>query len=208
MALVTIVHLVDDDPFFREAITLQLQACDYRVVNHVSGIAFLADLAQAEPGCILLDLNMPGMSGLEVQSGMKEQRIEWPVVVLTAYGDMPKAIQAMKNGAIDFLEKPCQSATLIAAVTEAFDRLDLATRQRTHTSEARQMVEQLTPREFEVLRALLSGMTTKTTAHYLGLSSRTVDIYRGHLMSKLRVRNVSLAVQVALAAGVTPLVAR
>ena len=143
--MVKTVHLVDDDPFFREAITLHLQAFDYRVVNHVSGTAFLADLAQAEPGCILLDINMPGMSGLEVQSVMKEQRIDWPVVVLTAYGDMPKAIQAMKCGAIDFLEKPYESATLIAAVTEAFHRLDLATRQTTKTSEARQMVEQLTP---------------------------------------------------------------
>jgi two-component system response regulator FixJ len=167
----------------------------------VSGVSFLAELKNIDPGCILLDVRMPGMDGLEVQQVLRQRNVLFPVIVMTGHGDVGVAVQAMKAGAVDFIEKPFEKATLLGAIEEGFARMDQAGRRHARAEEARSRLSVLTSREMDVMNGLVRGHPNKTIAYDLDISPRTVEIHRANLMSKLDVSSLSDALRIAFAAG-------
>lgn len=198
-----IVHVVDDDEAARESLGLLLRSFGYTVETYESGTAFLERLPDAMAGCVLLDIHMPGIDGLEVQRRLNERRTRMAVVVLTGKADVPLAVRAMKAGAVEFLEKPYRNDELLGALDEGFHRLDTGLGIQSDAT-AREQVERLTRREREVLRGMLAGQPNKLIARDLGLSHRTVELHRAKLMDKLGARGLSGAVRIALAAGMSP----
>ena len=152
-------------------------------------------------GCILLDVRMPEMDGLEVQQALSEQGITMPVVVLTGHGDIQVAVRAMKAGAVDFIEKPFEKTILLKAIDAAFDRLTDLEGRAENKRAAEATLAILTPREREVLEKLVEGLPNTTIAYDLGISARTVEVHRANVMTKLNVRSLSEALRIAFAAG-------
>jgi len=200
------LHIVDDDDHVRESAALLLESAGYNVSSYPSGLAFLAQFDPAVPACVLLDIHMPQMDGLEVQRRLVERNVAFPVIVLTGQGDVAIAVQAMKNGAFEFLEKPYVNEVLLQAVREAFGKLETTTEDRAVTADARAGIAKLTGRELQVMQGLLAGLPNKLIAYELDISVRTVEIYRANVMEKLDARSLSTAVRLALAAGVEPLI--
>ncbi|RAK57286.1 response regulator transcription factor [Phenylobacterium deserti] len=203
-----VVHLVDDDPLLREYAAITLTYAGYDVVQHESGVAFLRALDAAVPGCVLLDIHMPEIDGFGVLQALSERHVTWPVVVLTARKDVRSAVEAMKRGAFEFLQKPFAADGLLAVLTDAFEKLETLSEEAARAARARSLIDTLSARELQVLRGMLGGLPNKLIAYELDLSVRTVEIYRGKVMDKLNVRGLSSAVRLALAAGVEPLVER
>jgi two-component system response regulator FixJ len=195
------VHLVDDDEAIRRAASFMLRTSGYLVKTYASGVELLEAGREIPPGCILLDVRMPEMDGLEVQRALKDRGILLPVVVMTGHGDVNVAVQALKAGAVDFIEKPFEKAVLLGAIEEALARLEHAGRRHARADEAKVRLEALTPREIDVLQGLVRGHPNKTIAYDLGISPRTVEIHRANLMSKLNVASLSEALRIAFAAG-------
>jgi two-component system response regulator FixJ len=195
------IHLVDDDEAIRRSVSFMLRTSGYLVKTYPSGVEFLAVAREAVTGCILLDVRMPDMDGLDVQQALKERGVLMPVIVLTGHGDINLAVQAMKAGAVDFIEKPFEKPVLIGAIEEGFARIDQAGRRHARADEAKVRLETLTPREYDVLRGLVRGHPNKTIAYDLGISPRTVEIHRANLMGKLGVPSLSEALRIAFAAG-------
>lgn len=196
-----LVHIVDDEDSIRRSASFMLKTSGFAVETWPTGVAFLKEVRHAEEGCILLDVRMPEMDGLEVQKALSERGITMPVIVLTGHGDVSVAVQAMKGGAVDFIEKPFEKAVLLASIETAFERLAAAGERTTKVSEAQTLLGILTPRERDVLEGLARGLPNKTIAYDLGISPRTVEVHRANLMSKLDVRSLSDALRIAFAAG-------
>lgn len=195
------IHIVDDEDAIRRSASFMLKTSGYAVSTYASGTEFLLHAKAAEPGCVLLDVRMPGMDGLEVQAAMAERGISMPVVVLTGHGDVSIAVRAMKGGAVDFLEKPFEKARLIEAIDVAFLRLDDLDGRAARAQDAAITVAGLTAREQDVLRGMANGLPNKTIAFDLGISPRTVEVHRANLMAKLQVKSLSEALRIAFAAG-------
>lgn len=195
------VHLVDDDEAIRRSGSFMLRTSGYVVKTYGSGVELLALAKDIAPGCILLDIRMPEMDGLEVQRTLRERGVLLPVIVITGHADVNLAVQAMKAGAVDFIEKPFEKSILIGAIEEGFARLDEAGRRHARADEAKVRLEALTPREHDVLQGLVRGHPNKTIAYDLGISPRTVEIHRANLMGKLEVPSLSEALRIAFAAG-------
>ena len=196
-----IVHLVDDEEAIRKSAGFVLSRAGYKVQPYSSGVEFLKHAKHAPLGCVLLDVRMPEMDGLEVQSTMAERGINMPVIVLTGHGDVSTAVQAMKAGAVEFLEKPFEKAALLGALERAFARLEQNDTRELEEREARTRIASLTPREREILEGLAKGYPNKTIAYDLGCSSRTVEVHRASLMQKLDVHSLSDLLRIAIAAG-------
>lgn len=197
-----LVHLVDDEAAIRKSAGFMLKTAGFRVESYESGVELLKVHRELEPGCILLDIRMPGMDGLDVQQALRERGVTFPVVVMTGHGDISLAVRAMKGGAVDFIEKPFEKAVLLGALEEAFARVERAERAEQHRRDAEVLLAALTPREREVLEGLAEGLPNKGIAYDLGISPRTVEIHRANLMDKLGVRSLSEALRIAFAAGV------
>lgn len=195
------IYLIDDDDAVRRSAGFMLQTVGFAVDSYASGVAFLKDVARLAPGCILLDIRMPGMDGLEVQRALNERGIAFPVIVLTGHGDVNVAVGAMKAGAMDFIEKPFEKAVLLAALEEGFAQIERSDRHKARAVEAALRLNVLTTREHDVLEGLVRGHPNKTIAYDLGISARTVEIHRANLMTKLNVRSLSEALRIAFAAG-------
>jgi two-component system response regulator FixJ len=195
-----LIHLVDDDEAIRRSAGFMLKTSGYRVESYESGDALLRDAAKLERGCILLDIRMPGTDGLETQQALRERGVSLPVIIMTGHGDVTLAVQAMKAGAIDFIEKPFEKAVLLGAIDQAFDRLARSKAAAERARDAEVQLQALTPREREVLDGLAEGLPNKTIAYDLGISPRTVEIHRANLMTKLQVRSLSEALRIAFAA--------
>jgi two-component system, LuxR family, response regulator FixJ len=195
------VHLVDDDEAIRRSAGFMLKTSGYQVKSYASGVELIRESRDLPPGCILLDVRMPEMDGLEVQQALKDRGIGFPVIIMTGHGDVTVAVQAMKAGAVDFIEKPFEKAVLLSALEEGFNRLEQADRGRARADEARVRLQSLTPRERDVLEGLVKGHPNKTIAYDLDISPRTVEIHRANLMSKLGVASLSEALRIAFAAG-------
>jgi len=195
------IHIVDDEEAIRRSAGFMLKTSGYAVSTYASGDAFLQAAKDAEPGCVLLDVRMPGMDGLEVQQVMAERGIAMPVVVLTGHGDITVAVRAMKGGAVDFIEKPFEKAVLLTAITAAFERLDDVQARASRAADAAVAIAALTSREQDVLRGMAQGLPNKTIAFDLGISPRTVEVHRANLMAKLQVKSLSEALRLAFAAG-------
>src|SRR5687768_17025124 len=195
------IHLVDDDEAIRRSVSFMLRTSGYLVKTYSSGVEFLGVAREAVTGCILLDVRMPEMDGLEVQQALKERGVLMPVIVMTGHGDINLAVLAMKAGAVDFIEKPFEKSVLAGALEEGFARIDQASRRHARADEAKVRLETLTPREYDVLKGLVRGHPNKTIAYDLGISPRTVEIHRANLMGKLEVASLSEALRIAFAAG-------
>lgn len=196
------LYIVDDDNSVRRSIGFMLKTSGYKVEPFVSGAEFLKEVRHLEPGCVLLDIRMPEIDGLEVQAELAERGIAHPVIVMTGHGDVDLAVQAMKAGAVDFIEKPFEKAALLEATREAFRRLDMSGEQDMRRENAKLRLNCLTPREREVLEGLVEGHPNKTIGYDLGISSRTVEVHRANLMKKLSVSNLSDLLRIAFAAGI------
>lgn len=195
-----LVHIVDDDEAIRRSASFMLKSSGFQVRAYESGIELLKDAARLEPGCILLDIRMAGMDGLEVQQALRDKGVTLPVIIMTGHGDVTLAVQAMKGGAIDFIEKPFEKAVLLAAINQGLARLTRAASDRSSADDAAVRLQKLTGREREVLDGLAKGFPNKTIAYDLGISPRTVEIHRANLMNKLEVRSLSEALRLAFAA--------
>lgn len=200
MTEIRLVHVVDDDEAIRRSVAFALKTSGFQVRLYESGSDLLKSAAKLEDGCILLDIRMPGMDGLEVQEALKDRGVALPVIIMTGHGDVSLAVRAMKAGALDFIEKPFQKAVLLAAIEQGFGRLKQAAAGREQASEAAVKLQGLTPRERDVLDGLAKGLPNKSIAYDLGISPRTVEIHRANLMTKLGVRSLSEALRIAFAA--------
>ncbi|MEO6215470.1 MAG: response regulator FixJ [Sphingomonas sp.] len=196
-----LIHIVDDEDAIRRSASFMLKTSGFDVETWSSGTAFLKEVRHAAPGCILLDVRMPEMDGLEVQQALNERGVTMPVIVLTGHGDISIAVQVMKAGAVDFIEKPFEKAVLMGAIEAAFERMDHSTSSAVRAGEAELVVAGLTAREREVLEGLAAGLPNKTIAYDLGISPRTVEVHRANIMSKLQARSLSDALRIAFAAG-------
>jgi two-component system response regulator FixJ len=194
-----VVHLVDDDDSIRRSVGFMLKTSGFRVHSYPSGAELLKEAKALEPGCILLDIRMPGMDGLEVQQALQERGVSLPVVIMTGHGDVPLSVRAMKAGAVDFIEKPFEREVLLSAMKAGFAALRRSDSGRERAKEAAVRLQALTPREREVLDGLAEGLPNKTIAYDLGISPRTVEIHRANLMTKLGVRSLSEALRLAFA---------
>ena len=195
-----LIHLVDDDEAIRRSVGFMLKTSGFHVRSYDSGVELLKSVPNLEPGCILLDVRMPGMNGIEVQSALKDKGVTLPVIIMTGHGDVGLAVQAMKAGAVDFIEKPFEKSVLLSAVEHGVERLRKSAANRDRADETAVRLQALTPREREVLEGLAKGLPNKTIAYDLGISPRTVEIHRANLMTKLEVRSLSEALRIAFAA--------
>lgn len=196
-----LIHIVDDEEAIRRSASYMLKTSGYAVETWPSGAAFLKEVRHAEQGCVLLDIRMPDVDGIEVQRLLAERGVTMPVVIMTGHGDISIAVRAMKAGAVDFLEKPFEKAVLLGAIEAAFERLMAADSVASRAAEAEVILSALTPRERDVLEGLAQGLPNKTIAYDLGISPRTVEVHRANLMAKLDVRSLSDALRIAFSAG-------
>jgi len=185
-----VVHIVDDDAGVRDSLEILLRLHGYRAVGFASGEAFLEALdgSPARPGgVVLLDLRLPGMSGAQVQAELAARKLAWPVVILTAHGDVASARNALKAGASDFIEKPIQENLLLAALEHAAVQQRTAEAEALRKAELERRLARLTPREREVLAMVVEGRHNREVAQILGISPRTVEVYKARVMDKLDV---------------------
>lgn len=193
-----IVHVIDDDAAVRDALRLLLTTEGYEVVTHGSAVDFLAEVDRAGTGCIVTDVRMPEMTGMELLLKVKNMGLSLPVVVISAHADVPLAVQAMKEGALDLLEKPFTDESLLNAVRQAL-AYDSGKRARDlQAQEIQRRLTTLTSRENEVLAALLKGQPNKIIAHELGISVRTVEVHRANVMAKMQAGSLPELVRMSL----------
>ncbi|MBE2295411.1 MAG: response regulator transcription factor [Phycisphaerales bacterium] len=190
------VFLIDDDQAVRDAVGLLLRSANLPVEFFASAADFLASGCVRRPGCLLLDVRMPGMSGLEMQKQLRDQGYHPPIIFMTGHGDVPMATRAMKAGAFDFIEKPFQGQTLLARVREALEHDTRARRRQAQRDEAATQLMRLTPREREVLDRVAAGQYNKVIATELGISLSTVEIHRKRVMEKLQANSLSDLIRV------------
>jgi two-component system, LuxR family, response regulator FixJ len=196
------VHIIDDDEALRDSLTFLLRTARLDARSYASAAAFLEALPDANPSCIITDVRMPGMSGIDLLRHLRERKISIPVIIITGHGDIPLAVEAMKIGAIDFLEKPFDDEVLIASVKAALRQKEGEARRHGERAEIESRLAALSNRERDVLGGLVAGRANKQIAYDLGISPRTVEIYRANLMSKMQAGSLSDLVRMALIAGV------
>jgi FixJ family two-component response regulator len=192
-----VIHVIDDDASFRSSVGRLLEASGYRVTLYESGEQFLRSPLCTDPGCILLDLRMAGLDGLQLQQRLADVQTLLPVIFLTGHGDIPASVQAMKSGAEDFLVKPVSKAALLDAIERALSRYAELREQFNRIAQIRRRVDLLSPREREVYLLFASGKQNKQIAHELGKSVRTIKAQRQSIMQKLGVRSTAEAVSMA-----------
>jgi len=200
-----LVHIVDDDVSLRGSTSFLLQGLGYATRVYEGGREFLAETRLDAPGCVLLDIYMPGMSGVEILSELKARGAHLPVIMLTGHGDVQVAVQAMKLGAVDFLEKPYEGDALAAAVERAFALSDKTGVARRLREGAAAKLEQLSPRELQILQGLRAGMANKAIARWLELSPRTIEAYRAKMMARLDVATFPELLRIAHDGGLPEL---
>ena len=180
-----VVHVIDDDEAVRHSLVFLLASSGIAVRAYESAAGFLDALAAVQPGCVLTDVRMPGMSGLDLQRELLARRIALPVIVMTGHGDVQLAVQAMKAGAVDFIEKPFSDDAILAAIRAALVRFARDAEQNGAVSMVEARLRTLTAREREVLDGLAAGLPNKTIAYDLAISARTVEVHRANLMTKM-----------------------
>lgn len=197
-----VVHVIDDDEAVRESLTFLLETTDFRVMAYESALAFLEGAAEAPSGCVITDVRMPDMSGLDLVRRMRDLGVGLPVIVITGHGDVPLAVEAMKAGVVDFIEKPFNDEAILTALQTALsldadpdgkeaERLALGHR-----------LTSLSTRERQVLGGLVAGHANKVIAFQLGISPRTVEVYRANVMTKMQAQSLSELVRMALLVGI------
>jgi two-component system response regulator FixJ len=194
------VFVVDDDEAVRDSLKLLLSAAGYAAELYPSARAFLERNGGANRGCLLADVRMPDMDGLELQEELLKRKTGLPVIIMTGHGDVPLAVRAMKAGAVDFLEKPFNRAQLLASIEKALQRSDVTSLSSVEVETARKRIAELTDRERDVFDLLVAGHQSKMIAKRLSISPRTVQVHRGRVMHKLTVQSLQDLVRLAMAA--------
>jgi two-component system response regulator FixJ len=197
-----VVHVIDDDEAVRQSLAFMLRAAQIEVTIYDSATAFLAIRPMVSSGCVITDVRMPDISGIDLLQRLRELKIGIPVIVMTGHGDVPLAVEAMKLGAVDFFEKPFDDDALLAAVRTALDAHTDDNKRDAERAEINDKLAALSNRERQVLDGLVSGNPNKTIAYDLGISPRTVEIYRANLMTKMNATSLSDLVRMALVAGI------
>lgn len=197
-----VVHVIDDDDAVRQSLEFLLRTAQLDVRTYDSAAAFLDTLPQIFVGCVITDVRMPELSGIDLLKRLKELGRDVPVIVITGHGDVPLAVEAMKFGAVDFFEKPFDDDALLVAVRSALDRHQQDSKRKAEVSQIHDRLTELSNRERQVLEGLVAGHPNKTIAYDLGISPRTVEIYRANLMTKMQASSLSDLVRMALVAGV------
>jgi len=198
------VYIVDDDEAVRDSLSVLLEAIGHRVRTFGLAKDFLDAAPALRVGCLIADIRMPEMDGLELQRTLNEQNLHFPMIVITGHGDVPLAVRAMKAGALDFIEKPFATPTILASVEAALATIEAAGQRDPIADAALAKLELLSPREREVLEGLLAGLPNKTIAYDLAISPRTVETHRARVMDKMGARSLSELIRLALAAGLQP----
>lgn len=196
-----VVHVIDDDVDVRQSLAFLLSTAGLAVRVHESAVAFLAALPGVQDGCVVTDIRMPDMDGLELQRRLRENGIGLPVIVMTGHADVALAVAAMKAGAVDFIEKPFDDKALLDAIQSALTRHAQDAESRARRSEIEARLDLLSVREREVLDGLVAGKPNKIIAFELGISARTVEVYRANVMTKMRAESLSELVRMVLLDG-------
>ncbi len=197
-----VVHVIDDDEAIRESLAFLLQSAQLDVRTYESANAFLETLSRDAHGCVVTDIRMPGVSGIELLRQLKTMGLGLPVIVITGHADVPLAVEAMKSGAVDFIEKPFDDDAFLSTVRSALRQHEKDARREAERSEIHTRLAALSGRERQVLEGLVAGYPNKTIAFDLGISARTVEIYRANVMTKMQANSLSDLVRMALVAGV------
>lgn len=199
-----VVHLIDDDEDVRRALAFLLSTAGLAVRVYESAVVFLEGLPGLQPGCIVSDVRMPGIDGLELQRRLKSLGLDIPMIIMTGHADVPLAVEAMKSGAIDFIEKPFEDDRLLAAIQVALSRFEETGQRAAEINQIEARLRSLSEREHQVLQGLLAGHPNKTIAYDLNLSPRTVEVHRANVMTKMGANSLSDLVRMALLAKAMP----
>jgi FixJ family two-component response regulator len=199
-----IVFVVDDDPLVRDSVADLLGSAGFAVQTFGSAIEFVKDKRPDIPACLILDVELPDLSGLDLQTALAKSGVEVPIIFLTGHGDIPRSVRAMKAGAVEFLTKPFHRTELVDAVRQALVRDRELRSQRSETSELRERLRTLTPRERQVMALVVAGLLNKQIASELGTTDMTVKVHRGRVMRKMRAPSLADLVRMAEKVGTTP----
>jgi len=192
----TVVHVIDDDGPMRDSLSFLLEAAGFEPRTYESAAAFLECVTGLDRGCIVTDVRMPGMNGLELARHLKATGVSLPIVMITGHGDVPLAVESMKAGVSDFLEKPFNDETLLQAIKGALAKPDLGA-----AAPFKALLDHLSPREIDVLHGVVDGKANKVIAFELGISPRTVEVYRANVMAKTHATSLAELVRMAILAG-------
>ena len=201
MANDDLVYVVDDDAAMRESLEFLLDAAGYSVTTFDSAADFLQQLPRLTFGCIVSDIRMPGIDGMELLRDVKAGRAEMPIIIMTGHGDIPLAVEAIKLGALDFLEKPFEDERMIGAIRTALERGKAAAKDDVVASDVAARIASLSPRERQVMDGIVAGLSNKQMARDYDISPRTIEVYRANVMTKMQARSLSELVRTALRAG-------
>jgi two-component system response regulator FixJ len=204
MASSAVVHLIDDDESVRQALAFLLTTAGLAVRVYESGLAFLDAIETLQPGCIISDVRMPGIDGLELQRRLRALDVKLPMIIMTGHADVPLAVEAMKAGAIDFIEKPFDDGLLLSAINTALARYSEAGHREAEIAQIQIKLQSLSAREQQVLQGLLAGHPNKTIAYDLDLSPRTVEVHRANVMTKMGASSLSDLIRMALLVKTLP----
>ena len=198
----SVVFIIDDDPLYRASAERLVRSVGFNVQGFDSARDFLSSRRPDVPSCLVLDVRLPGLSGLDLQRELAEAGVHIPIIFVTGHGDIPMSVQAMKAGAVEFLTKPFRDQVLLDAIRQAIGRDQVARRQHARDLDFRRRYESLGPREREVFKCVVSGMLNKQIADELGATERTIKFHRGHIMQKMQVKSVAELVRIAEALGI------
>ncbi|MGY3614360.1 response regulator FixJ [Bradyrhizobium sp. USDA 10063] len=196
------VYVIDDDDAMRDSLQFLLDSADFDVRLFESAQAFLDTLPTVEFGCVVSDIRMPGIDGIELLKRVKESRGSFPVIIMTGHGDVPLAVEAMKLGAVDFMEKPFEDDRLIAMIDVALKQAEAGARDMAATQDVAARIASLSPRERQVMDGLVAGLSNKMIARDYNISPRTIEVYRANVMTKMQASSLSELVRLAMRAGV------
>lgn len=192
------VFIIDDDEAIRDSLGMLMKSVGYQYEEFADAQSFLDSCSKDRNGCLVLDIRMPGMSGLDLQTKLQEMKIDLPIVFITGHGDVPMAVEAMKRGAVDFFQKPFRDQALLDCIGQVMSRLNENRDKQAELKQVRERLEQLTAREKEVMALVVEGLGNKVIARKLGISQRTVELHRAHVMQKMQADSLAQLVQMAL----------
>jgi two-component system, LuxR family, response regulator FixJ len=196
------VYVIDDDDAMRDSLDFLLGSADFHVTLFESALNFLDTLSTVEFGCVVSDVRMPGIDGIELLKRLKAGGSLFPVVIMTGHGDVPLAVEAMKLGAMDFLEKPFEDDRLIGMIEAALRQAEPGAKSEAVTLELRSRIASLSPRERQVMDGLIAGLSNKLIAREYDISPRTIEVYRANVMTKMQAASLSELVRLAIRGGV------